>query len=60
MKPNKIYQDQCPQEARALRDWQELIHEVACKPTHAKELVPAEPDYLGTLNASGTDGCGRV
>ena len=42
-----------------LRDWAQLIHEAAAEPMHARELVAGEPDFVGTLDASG-EGAGGV
>lgn len=59
MHPPTIYWNRAQEAHVALRDWKQLIRAAAKEPTHAKELVPGEPDFLGTLDASG-EGAGGV
>ena len=44
---------------QAFDDWRQLIRAAAKEPTHTKELVPDEADYVGALDASG-EGAGGV
>ena len=41
----------------ALALWKELLQDAMTKPTRARELLPASPDYIGLKDAS-RDGAG--
>ena len=58
--PKQIFWARPPEAKAALKDWRRLLQQVIAEPTHVKELVAGEADYVGTLDASGTDGCGGV
>ncbi|KAL7546620.1 hypothetical protein ACHAWF_015384 [Thalassiosira exigua] len=59
IEPTKVYWDRCPDARKAFDDWRQLIRAAAKEPTHTRELVADEPDYVGYLDASG-EGAGGV
>ena len=54
-----VFWNRCPDAKMALKDWKQLLLEVAKEPTHVKELVSGKVTYKGTLNTSG-EGVGGV
>ncbi|KAL7533742.1 hypothetical protein ACHAWF_007944 [Thalassiosira exigua] len=59
IEPSKVFWDRCPDARKAFDDWRQLIRAAAKEPTHTRELVADEPDYVGYLDASG-EGAGGV
>ncbi|KAL7525140.1 hypothetical protein ACHAWF_001227, partial [Thalassiosira exigua] len=59
IEPKQVYWDRCPDVRRAFNDWRQLIRAAVKEPTHMRELVADEPDYIGYLDASG-EGAGEV
>ena len=59
VKPSRVFWDRCPAARQALDDWRQLLRAAAKEPTHTRELVPGEPDFVGALDASG-EGAGGV
>ena len=58
-KPRTLIWDRCPAVCEALHNWKQLIREASEEPTHVNKLVPGDPDYKGTLDASG-EGAGGI
>ena len=58
IKPTRVHFHLNSELGRALSDWRDLIRSVASRPTHFRELVCGEADYIGFLDASGVYGAG--
>ena len=59
LKPTQLIWMRCPSVYEVLQDLRQLIREVSKKPTHVNKLVPGDPNYEGTLDASG-EGAGGI
>jgi len=57
--PKKVWFRKGSAQRQALELWRALLVEAMAEPTLAKELVPASPDYVGLVDASG-EGVGGV
>ena len=59
IEPTQVFWNRCLEAKVALQDWRQLTQEATMEPTSLHELVPGEPAYKGTLNASGGGAGGR-
>ena len=50
--PSKVWFRKGSLQREALLLWRELIRDAMTKPTRARELLPASPDYVGLMDAS--------
>ncbi|EJK43807.1 hypothetical protein THAOC_37712 [Thalassiosira oceanica] len=57
--PKKVWFRKGSPQRKALQLWKSLLLDVMREPTLAKELVPASPDFVGLVDASG-EGTGGV
>ena len=57
--PKKVWFRRGSPQRKALQLWKTLLLDVMREPTLAKELVPASPDFVGLVDASG-EGTGGV
>ena len=57
--PKKVWFRKGSLQREALMLWKELLQDAMTKPTRARELLPASPDYVG-LKDSSRDGAGGV
>ena len=57
--PKKVWFRRGSTQRKALELWKYLLSDAMAEPTKAKELMPASPDYVGLVDASG-EGVGGV
>ena len=58
IKPVRVHFTPKSELGQALSDWRDLICSVVSRPTHCRELVRGEADYIGFLDALVVDGAG--